>query len=91
MNIVSSNVAKLDLNVWKVNSTGSKELDQKHNIQKLLKLRPNIYMSSFDFKRTMVANYFLWGNAYVWLSDFDVMGNVTELMLLKSSTDHSRA
>ena len=30
----------------------------------------------------MVANYLLWGNAYVWLSDFDVMGNVTELMLL---------
>ena len=82
VNIVSSNVAKLDLNVWKVNSTGSKELDQKHNIQRLLKLRPNVNMSSFDFKRTLVSNYLLHGNAYIWLSDFDVMGNVTELMLL---------
>jgi HK97 family phage portal protein len=82
VNIVSSNVAKLDLNVWKVNSSGNKTLDQKHNIQKLLKLRPNVYMSSFDFKRTMVANYLLWGNAYVWLSNFDTKGNVTELMLL---------
>ena len=86
VNIVSSNVAKLDLNVWKVSSSGSKELDQRHNVQKLLKLRPNVYMSSFDFKRTMVANYLLWGNAYVWLSNFDVNGNVTELMLLNPSS-----
>ena len=82
VNIVSSNVAKLDLNVWKINSTGSKELDQTHSVQKLLKLRPNVYMSSFDLKRTLIANYLLWGNAYLWLSNFDVMGNVTELMLL---------
>ena len=91
VNIVSNNVAKLDLNVWKVSSDGNKELDQKHNVQKLLKLRPNLYMSAFDFKKTMVSNFLLHGNAYVWLSNFDTSGNVTELMLLNpnaTSVEH---
>lgn len=78
VNIVANNIAKLDLNVWQKNKDESREIDEKHSLSKVLRGKVNPYQTRFDFIRTVVNHYLLWGNAYI-LPIFDNRANVIEL------------
>jgi HK97 family phage portal protein len=85
VNLLSTNIAKLPVNVWRVKKDGSKELDKTHNVAKLLNIRANPYQSAFDYKRTMVNHYLLWGNAYTDLV-YDDRANVKEMWLFNPAS-----
>lgn len=61
--ILSESVAKLPLKVYQDNN-GIKKV-QQHHLYKLLKLRPNPYMSTSDFLRSLETQRNIYGNAYV--------------------------
>ena len=62
--IRSESVAKLPLKVYQENEYGIKK-QSKHYVARLLKLRPNPFMSAFDFWKTIEIQNCLYGNAYV--------------------------
>ena len=62
--ILSESVAKLPLKVYQEDDVGIKKA-ARHPIYKLLKLRPNPYMSAYDFWKCVEAQRDLNGNAYV--------------------------
>lgn len=61
--IRSEAVAKLPLKVYQEDDYGVKKA-AGHYIYRLLKLRPNPYMSAFDFWKCIEAQEALYGNAY---------------------------
>lgn len=80
-NLLATNIAKLPIRVWKESKDGVKQQDKSHPVYKLLNVRVNPYQSTYDFIRTMINHYLLWGNAYID-PVYDARGNVTELWLL---------
>lgn len=85
VNMLSTNVAKLPLNVWKVNRDGTKQIDRTHPVARLMNVRVNPYQSAFDFVRTAISHYLLWGNAYIDIV-WDAKGNPVELWLLNPAS-----
>jgi HK97 family phage portal protein len=61
--IRSESVAKLPLKVYQEDESGIQK-QTKHQIYQLLRLRPNPYMSAYDFWKVMEAQNCLYGNAY---------------------------
>lgn len=66
--IRSESVAKLPIKTYQEENDVRKQT--KHPVHKLLKLRPNPYMSAFDFWKTIEAQNSLYGNAYASI-EFD--------------------
>jgi HK97 family phage portal protein len=68
VNIISSAIAMLPLGVYsqKLNENGRlwKEENLEHEVYDLLHSEPNIEMTSFTWRRTMMAHALLWGNGY---------------------------
>lgn len=62
--IRSESVAKLPLKVYQENDYGIKK-QSKHYVAQLLKLRPNPFMSAYDFWKTVEVQNCLYGNAFV--------------------------
>lgn len=67
--ILSETVAKLPLKVYQEDEAGIQK-STRHDMYRLLKLRPNPYMSTYDFFKTVEAQRALYGNAYVSI-EFD--------------------
>lgn len=61
--ILSNHVAMLPLNLYQ-ETRGKKKKIHNHPIAKLIEIRPNPYMTPFQFKQTMEAHRQLYGNAY---------------------------
>lgn len=61
--ILSNHVAMLPLNLYQ-ETRGKKKKIPDHPIAKLIEIRPNPYMTPFQFKQTMEAHRQLYGNAY---------------------------
>lgn len=61
--ILSNHVAMLPLNLYQ-ETRGKKKKIHDHPIAKLIEIRPNPYMTPFQFKQTMEAHRQLYGNAY---------------------------
>lgn len=68
VNLISRDVAKIPLFVYKNLSEGGKEREKKHPAYTLLRRRANSEMLAFGFKQTMMAHALLRGNgyAYIW-------------------------
>lgn len=75
--IRSSAVAKLPMKVYQ-DQDGAIRRASDHYLQRLLKLRPNPYMTASTFQRTMEVQNCLHGNAYALL-EVDRRGQVTAL------------
>ncbi|MFC5532377.1 phage portal protein [Cohnella yongneupensis] len=67
--IRSESVAKLPLKVYQEDESGVQKAT-RHPVYQLLKLRPNQYMSAFDFWKCVEAQNCMYGNAYVSI-EFD--------------------
>lgn len=82
--IRSESVAKLPLKVYREDETGVQK-QANHNIKQLLKLRPNAYMSSFDFWKAIEAQDSMYGNAYASIEYDETSGKVIGLWPMDSS------
>ena len=81
--ILSEAVAKLPLKVHQEDENGIQKT-AKHSLFQLLKLRPNPYMSAFDFWKCIEAQNDLNGNAYASI-EFDRRGRIIGLWPMDSS------
>jgi len=75
--ILSESVAKLPLKVYQEDEGGVQK-QTRHPTYQLLKLRPNPYMSAFDFWKCVDAQNSIYGNAYVNI-EFDNRGKIAGL------------
>ena len=76
--ILSEAIAGLPLHVYRYNDTGGKEKDLRHPLYRLLHDEPNIEMTSFVFRETLMSHLLLWGNAYAQIIR-NARGEVTAL------------
>tara|TARA_R100000152_G_C6782231_1_gene219187 strand:- start:12435 stop:14168 length:1734 start_codon:yes stop_codon:yes gene_type:complete len=84
INLISGDVAKLPINVYKrMPELGvrGRDVDDNHPAQRLIKYRPNPEMSAFKFWRRIMTHSLLWSNAYCIINR-DSSGNPTELLPL---------
>ncbi|WP_218915174.1 phage portal protein [Caldanaerobius polysaccharolyticus] len=63
--ILSEAIAKLPLKIYQ--DQGGKRKAIEHYLYPLLKLRPNPYMTAFDFWKCVESQRNVYGNAFVWL------------------------
>lgn len=64
--VVSEDVAKLPLILYRRRKDGGKERATEHPLYRLLHDRPNGWQTSFDFRQTLQRAVELRGNAYGW-------------------------
>jgi len=83
-NLLASCVAKIPLIVYRRLAGGGKEKATDHPLYRLLKLRPNQYMSAFDFWRTLVVHMVFTGrgNSYSYIDHDPNTARVRELLIL---------
>lgn len=62
--ILAEAIAGLPLHLYRYNETGGKEKAIDHPLYKILHDEPNLEMSSFVFRETLMTHLLLWGNAY---------------------------
>ncbi len=62
--VLSETVASLPLQLYKYTDSGGKEKAMDHPLYFLLHNEPNIEMTSFSFRETLMTHLLLWGNAY---------------------------
>lgn len=81
--ILSESVAKLPIKVYQEDEFGVQRTT-RHPVYQLLKLRPNPYMSAFDFWKCIEAQNDLYGNAYASI-EFDRRGRIVGLWPMDTS------
>ena len=80
VDIVSGTVASLGIDIEK--RIGKYwQVDEKHPLELVLRLRPNDRVNSFDFWKAAVVEMLLHGNAYIY-PYFNAVGEVTRLYLI---------
>lgn len=62
--ILSEAIASLPLHLYKYDENGSKEKAIEHPLYTLLHDEPNLEMTSFVFRETLMTHLLLWGNPY---------------------------
>lgn len=77
--VVSEDLAKLPLNLYKTDGKGSREKQREHPVFKLLRRKPNRFQTAYNFKNFMEAEKMLEGNAYAVILR-DGRGNPVELI-----------
>lgn len=65
--IIAGGISTLPLKVYRTDATGTPAQDRKHELARLLRLRPNPRMSAAMFWRTSTAEAVLNGNGYAWI------------------------
>ena len=79
--IISNSVAKIGFDVYKRLPDGSRAVDDKHTLQKLLKQRPNSLYTPYALIKGWVLNALTHGDGYIFIKK-DSFGNPTELVLM---------
>ena len=67
INLISRDVAKIPLVVYRRLPEGGKERDRKHPAFRLLRRKPNSEMKAFDLKQILMAHALLQGNGYAYI------------------------
>jgi HK97 family phage portal protein len=83
INVISSDIGKLPVRVWRSREDGGRELQPRHPIDRLLR-SPNHYQTTVDFIQQLKVSVLLAGNAYVYLIRDD-RGVVSEMHVLNPS------
>ncbi len=79
--LISTKVAILPLNVMRYGNNGSREKDNQHPAQKLLRRSPSPLYTPFVFRRTMQLYCLLYGNAWAYIVR-DAYALPVELLIL---------
>jgi HK97 family phage portal protein len=64
VNVLSEDLAKVPLNIYKRTSDGRRELARDHPLFSLIHSSPLPWMTSFDWRRAMISNAMIRGNSY---------------------------
>jgi HK97 family phage portal protein len=80
VNLISRKIAALPIKVFKASGPG-KEVDKSHPAYKLLRRRPNQYMTAVVFKETLQSHALLRGNGYAYVFR-DADARPVELLIL---------
>lgn len=83
IDLISNDIAVMEINNFLIK--GKWKQKQKNTLYNLLNVQPNQYMSSFTFKKQMVVNMLMMGNAYILIRR-DSNDEVNELVLLDPNT-----
>jgi HK97 family phage portal protein len=83
VNVISSDIAKLPINLWRKLKDGGRVLADDHPIHRLLQ-SPNPYQTHVDFFSYFFVSLLLAGNAYVYLTR-DARGVVKRMDVLNPS------
>lgn len=75
--ILSESLAKLPLKIYQDNGGIKKATD--HYLYPFFKLRPNPYMSSFDFWKCVETLRNIYGNSYVWIDYVEIGRNAGKI------------
>lgn len=65
--LLAESVAKLPLIIYKKLPNGGKVRAEEHPLNRVFKIRPNIYQDSFIFREQLMFNLLLRGNAYFFI------------------------
>lgn len=82
VNAIAETVAALPIHVYR-DQDGAKIPERDNPVSRLLRRRPNRYMTSFVFRETLVAHAYLYGAAYAWIIRID--GEIRQLLILLPS------
>lgn len=78
VNVLSQDVAKLPLILYRRRADGGRERAVDHPLYRLLHNRPNQFQTAYRFRSTGQANLCHRGNAYAWITRY--RGEVRELL-----------
>lgn len=67
INLISRDVAKTPLLVYKRTGDNARERDRTHPAYRLLRRKPNRYTKAFDFKQTLQSHVLMAGNGYAYV------------------------
>lgn len=85
INVLSDDVAKLPFKTYKRDSkTGSIEQVKDNDVHRLLRVKPNRYMTPFTFLKLLITDLSIWGNFYCLIA-FNGDGGIDELIPLTAS------
>ena len=68
VNLISGDIAKLPLNVYRRNADDTREVDINHPVQRLIRRRANSQMAAYKFWRRMLVHVLIWNNAYALIN-----------------------
>ena len=89
--VLSEAIAGLPLNLYRYTPDGGKEKAINHPLYNLLHDAPNLEMTSFIFRETLMSHLLLWGNAYAQIIRNGTGQPIALYPLLPSKMDVSRA
>lgn len=76
--IISETLSSVPLVLYRRRADGGKDRDGKHPLSRLLRNKPNRFMTGMQLRETMTRQVLLWGNAYCYMTRNGV-GEVIEL------------
>ena len=83
VNVISDSIAVMEINNFITRNNWKQK--QTNNLFNLLNIAPNKFMSAYTFKKHLVQNVLLSGNAYILIRR-DSQDNINELILLDPAT-----
>ncbi|MGH9522723.1 MAG: phage portal protein [Terriglobales bacterium] len=89
VDIISSNIARLPLNVYEITGDDASRLAREQDLHWLLHSEPNEEMTSFVFRKAMQCHALLWSNAYAEV-ERDAMGRPVALWPLSPAQTKPR-
>lgn len=84
INVLSDDIAKLPFKTYKKDSTGAIEQVTDNDVHKVIRVRPNRYMTPFTFIKLMMTDVLTHGNAYALIVR-NKQGEIEELLPLTST------
>lgn len=87
MRIRCDAIAKLPIKIKKHNPKGGSESVEDNDVSKLLKLRPNKFISAYDFLFATEFQKLEYGDAF-WLPSYNAKGQILQMYLLDSLKMH---
>ncbi len=64
--VLANGIAQIPLKVYRESDDGSKVVERKNPLHKLLSRRPNEWMTSFEYRQVAMFHAVLAGNHYAW-------------------------
>lgn len=81
VSLISSDIAKLPLNLYRKRADGGKDLVTDHKLYDLLHNAPNPDTTSFNWREALQGHLLLWGNSFAFI-DRDKTGKIKALWQL---------
>lgn len=66
--VIAEDIAQLPYKLYKSRPNGGSDVANDHPVNKLIKLKPNEWQTSFEFRETIGLHLVLTNNAYIWIN-----------------------